>query len=471
MKVIFQIAIFSLKLLILTVTSEMPSHYLTQNSADTSGEQLQGPNNYNSCPCDLSSYCDYRCCCDEKCDAKDWRQQGICLNKEKKNYNSEFLCTDDKKLLFKYNSLKAGITIKDHIFNIMCMKYDRTKSMFKFYDISFSTAQNKLESLYSKWKDSLTAHDESKDNLVYIETGFSIYKPDSNGNCIKTQHIYYFKPIETICYGNSKEIKNEISKNKKCKLKENDTGNLNEVQYIIYYNYTNSTTSDNFICYYIPLSSETEEDRPIKFKVKWINIASKNPKLSGVGGYLQGMPVLIKINGTFRFENGFYVHGADKNGKCGGTLKNPTDPVISFKKDLIYSCWTDNTEYVLPILNFKSISIAKYGDKKINEDDEWIDINESDYNEAKNNISNCLGKEKGINIFLGIITSKKGYKNSQKMYIENATINSVCNEKVRNVISFFVRFSEISYKLYENKINGKFSSFASLPHSLIQSQS
>ena len=44
----------------------------------------------------------------------------------------EFRCKK-KSDTFEYNKKKAGIKIKDHIFNLMCIQYDNSGDMGEFY--------------------------------------------------------------------------------------------------------------------------------------------------------------------------------------------------------------------------------------------------------------------------------------------------------------------------------------------------
>ena len=90
------------------------------------------------CTCNLTSQCDHRCCCDNTCSddiRKKWTDEKICKNIPKNRMES-FKCLkskEHKEEEFKYNNKKAGINIKDHIFNIMCIKYDRSCDMVNYY--------------------------------------------------------------------------------------------------------------------------------------------------------------------------------------------------------------------------------------------------------------------------------------------------------------------------------------------------
>ena len=475
MKFIFQLLNIFLLIFFITSDNNEIEKYLTLTSIDTTKNYDSWSDNVNidvSCPCRLSYYfCNYRCCCDENCsnNKDDWRKKGICLNEEKENYNSEFYCSHKNPKSvnnFKYNSLKAGITVRDHIFNVMCIYTDNTKDMGEFYEQNEQKSLEEAGNLHDNWKDNFFYEFKTNSNYGKKEDDVVIYKADSNGNCVKNQHVYRFESIETSCYNTSDISSSFVDCDEANTPTERDT--LVEVHYI--FNYTKNEDNYNILkgCkkLYAQVNSESHQ---IKFKVKWNNIEADQQTDDNNNenelGYVQGMPVLVNISGI-RYENGFYIRGADLKGRCTSETYNPIDSVLSFKTDLIYSCLNEGgSKDDFQILNLvkKSITIGQYSNSNLKDISKWVPL-------QKKNTQKIESCNDDIYIFLEILTSKKGKKNSQKMYIKSAALNVDCKpSKVtgKKVISLFVKFAEISYKHYENKINGRISSFISLPDSFL----
>ena len=88
----------------------------------------------NSCTCDLTNHCDYKCCCNNDCEKTqltEWRENDIYLNYHK-SIIEDFKCKSRKNNL-KYNNEKAGLTVNDHIYNIMCIQFVRSGEIRNSY--------------------------------------------------------------------------------------------------------------------------------------------------------------------------------------------------------------------------------------------------------------------------------------------------------------------------------------------------
>ena len=197
------------------------------------------------CTCDLTNRCDLRCCCDKDCSEeiiKNWEDEGNCLKTKKDFLFEDYFCKS-RNDSYNYNKNKAGITVNDHIFNLMCIYFDNTKDMGEFYlDEDY---KDEVQTLKEDWtKDFLKDNQEIKEitkDEVYKygkSLPFILYKPDSNGNCITIQKVDFLKPFQTSCFSKS-NFSEDPNKGFPISYNSSNYGDnskpISEITYIIYY--------------------------------------------------------------------------------------------------------------------------------------------------------------------------------------------------------------------------------------------
>ena len=177
-----------------------------ENWSSRETTKLSTEKDMGQCTCDLTNRCDLRCCCDKDCSEeiiKNWEDEGNCLKTKKDFLFEDYFCKS-RNDSYNYNKNKAGITVNDHIFNLMCIYFDNTKDMGEFYlDEDYKV---EVQTLKEDWtKDFLKENQENKEikeGEVYKygeSLSFTLYKPDSNGNCIKVQKVDFLKPFHSSC--------------------------------------------------------------------------------------------------------------------------------------------------------------------------------------------------------------------------------------------------------------------------------
>lgn len=399
-------------------------------------------NRLNKCSCDKRDVCNFRCCCDEKCGpnlVEKWREQKICENIERDKLNKN-MCISTKES-FDYNSKNAGITIKDHIFNIMCIKYDNSGEMKEEY---VEKEEEEDENSDQIWIDNFFnfPSGSSNKNVTYgqnISEIKFIFKPDSNGRCVKNQKIYYLKPFETSC------IMENYQMNEFIPTERYGKGDLKEVTYLIN---INDPTDIKTRGLYTERNNTNYSS--VKFIVKWINDGSEENNLRRSPGYLQGNPIYIK-NTTDFSEKGYFLPVSDKDGNCVEDINEITNiNYIKFKQNLIVSCRLNG--------DFKKTTIYKY----LCENELII----SKYADLSDDIKVSCNFE-SRHLILEIITSNKGKESSPQNYIVNATFIEANNNLPDDIFFFMVKFVEITYDLIENSNQGKITSNPLMSKSLL----
>lgn len=432
-----------------------------------------------NCTCDLTSQCDHRCCCDKDCSEEikqSWIEEKICLN-ILKNRMEGFKCKN-KRENFIYNKNKSGIAVNDHINNIMCIYYDRSGDMGNFYvnevndDNLKEVRNNWINKFFNIKQENNRRLQEGNTNYEYGDIlKFTLYKPNSNGEC-KKKKISYLIPFESSCRFTS-EILNENTiphiepfNNKPTKPTiYGDNNYISEITYIIEYdNHTITNETINI------LKTNSKGSNKIKFKVLWkkknINMNKKSPS-----GYFQGNPIKIAFekDGQFiSYQNGFFISMNKKDDilKCADNLADAKNPSpILFKNNIMYSCKYDNNNINYSIEKTfcnKELRIAKSPDKSVKEarnSQDWIQLH-----------LDCPSKKTGddININLLILTSKDGKENSPNEYIEYAKLGYSKKSGGNKIISFSVKFIELSYSSLMNSKDGTITSLIPLSEDILK---
>ena len=435
------------------------------------------------CPCNLTSHCDYRCCCDSFCSdeiIKKWTDQKICKNIPKNRMES-FQCIKGKKHKeeeFNYNKKNAGITVKDHISNIMCIYYDHSGDKGNFY-VNEVNEENLKETrnnwikkfFYIKEKDNnRRLQEQEKPNILKygdIINDFYLYKPNSNGNCVPTK-ISYLVPFESSCNFNGTFKEENITflknvKNKTVYYYQNQKDRISEITYIIEYNNNDITNKTINV-----LRTNQTNSNIVKFKVLWkksnINMNKKLPS-----GYFQGSPIKIAFNKDSKFvyfENGFFIAMNDKNNRlnCASDLSNAKNPSpILFKNNIKHSCIHNGQQtYLEQTFCNKELRLAKSPDKSVeeaNSSNDWIPL-----------YTNCPDKSRvdDISINLFILTSKYGKEHSPYEHIEYAKLDSYKKGESNGILSLSIQFVELSYSSLMNNREGKITSLIPLPEEILK---
>ena len=110
----------------------------------------------HSCTCDMiKDVCDYRCCCDSKCDKKDketWENESLCVDKEY-SYVSDLKCQKDT---FDYNTNKSGMNFFDQVKQLLCVKVNNLKDKVgEFYSKDGPKLKDDYETLFKEWKNKI----------------------------------------------------------------------------------------------------------------------------------------------------------------------------------------------------------------------------------------------------------------------------------------------------------------------------
>jgi len=380
--------------LIIQIKSQLHGYYDSASYEDSNQETSNYiiGKDFGPCTCDLHrGLCDFDCCCDDDCD--DDQKERFTFDCENdyhpKHINDKFKCQNLKKTyefyknrsheknVYSYHNNEDLNKYHDHIFGLMCMKYDRTGDIGEFYkefEGDDTKKSNELDeyhnnylNIFNKTIDADIAafrrdNDIIKVNMgmVYknVKTGINIYQSDAFGNCIKTLEINYLQPIENVecgmnvneknkqenytdnftnveCDNNSYYIlyNNRIEKNETCNsdilqnLLMNQSLIIKEFFITIYYeeiddegyiNFTTKETSIKSLFMHIPLGEIKRVKQ--KFNVRFIKYQSDsgqydNTTKVGIPGYLINKPILFKINNKI-YER-IQIQGADPDdGRC-----------------------------------------------------------------------------------------------------------------------------------------------------------
>lgn len=420
------------------------------------------------CTCNLTSHCDIYCCCDTKCsegDIKNWEDNSLCLNKNKK-WVEDYMCKNAEET-FKYNKNKAGINIRDHIFNIMCIKYDRSCDMVNHYlDYNEETDQSKIDEIKEEWikkffGQTTTTRILEVNNKYGRKIDFGtdkkvpLYKADSNGNCIETD-FYFLIPFESSCYLNGDIPADNIHASDYY-----GSGKASEITYIVNYNSINEITKIETKV----LGSDLKDLNQIKFKVQWEKVGATQTK-DFPSGYLQGNPIKINFNKT-SYNYGYYFHIYDKDGNCLGNIDNSFNPIsILFKNNIFISCkYSGDSPKETKIYNIYSNLIKEtLNFYSAPNSLEYIKIN----NQTDKNFESELSNNQNIKMNLIFLTTQKGKENSPYDIIQTVYIKMEPEALKENKISLNIKFVDFSYSTIVNSKNNKITNSISLPQKLLE---
>ena len=432
-----------------------------------------------NCTCDLTNLCDHRCCCDKDCseDIKNsWIEQKICKNINK-NRMEGYKCKS-KEENFNYNKKNAGITVKDHIHDIMCIYYDRSGDMGNFYinDVN----DESLKENRNNWIDKFFNINEEDNRRRRLQTGATKYEygdiidfpkfKSYSKNC-KSKNIFYLIPFESLCEYNKDNFQTphlDYIQYEPNYFGENDY--FSEITYI--FDYDNGTITNQTI----DILTTSQTTKQINLKVLWkkknVNMNKNVPS-----GYFQGNPIKIAFEKEKKFEyyeKGFFIAMKNRNGlRCPTDLDNAKNPSpILFKNNIIYSCKRNtNTDtersYIEKILCNKILRLAKSPNQpieEVNNSNSWIPI----YTDC-GYINELTDDNDDIIINLLILTSKDGKEDSPNEHIEYAKLDSYKKSGGKGIISFSIKFVELSYSSLMKSRDGKITSLIPLPEEILKS--
>ena len=368
------------------------------------------------CTCNLSPLCDYNCPCDEDCGSAE---------KKGKDRLEEFKCTSLRER-FQYNKNNAGISVKDHIFSLMCIHFDRSGDMGEFY----KEKPNENAGEKNNWITSFFHPPNPQHNNQYI----NLYKPDSNGYCMKT-NISELKNTEFSC------------------IKSDKIDNINVDNPEGAYPIPEESKSPNTGGFYYG------NTQILNFKVSWNTNTENNHRPKG---YLQGIPLKIEYNGQ-KYDQ-YYLSIINNDGICLDTENRNTainiKPII-FKNNAIYSCLLNNIAFSNTflynfLLNSNRATICSSPDK------ENCNIN-------INFITPDIKDNNNININLYIFTSKEGKESSPYEIIKGslATVTQTPLNSANRILTLKIKYYDISASSYHNTKDGKITSLTSLPNEIL----
>jgi len=345
------------------------------------------------------------------------------LKKKGKDRLEEYKCQSLEEK-FKYNKNNASISIKDHIFSLMCIHFDRSGDMGEFYkeepnEDNSDKKRNWIEKFFEV-SNSNTQNDNEQINLN---------KSDSNGYCMRT-YISELKNTEFSCIDNNHILSNSTLADYINDLPQNTSG--------IYY----INGRSNIINYKISLNANSQ---------------SKNrPK-----GYSQGSPIKINYNNENYNYDQYYLPIIDSNGNCLRTEStNSTiniNPLL-FKTNAIYSCRNsgdiDNTFFYNFLCSNNKAKICSSPDQgNCNID---IICNRPEPSANLNNIE------------LYIFTSKEG-KESSPYEVIKGSLAEITQNGQSELLTLKIKYIDVSSSSYYNTKDGKITSLISLDEKLLNS--
>ena len=370
-----------------------------------------------NCTCDLSSLCDYNCPCDPKCTEEDKKKFNI-NEKDTLNYGkdrlADFKC-ENKKDKYKYNKNKAGMTVKDHLFSLLCIHFDRSGDLGEFYLEDPNNENN--QNIQNEWINKFFGIYDTNQT----ETINYFYKPDSNGHCINSNYSKY--------------------KSGKSSCITDNTFNVNQFENEIFNSNGNIILQKENVRYYSNSQNNIKD-----FKITGSN---ENKNQNRPKGYIQGGPIKIQAGGNTYDQ--YYLPIIDENMTCitDNNINNAISikPIL-FKNNATYSC-------IYSTLSDTFIYQFLYNqDRKLCHSP--IDCENKKYD----CIPPTLTGNQNTILTLNIYTSKKGKEHEPyeiiKGYKCHATeSNSNGNQKI---LTLKINFIDISSSSYYNTKNGKITS-------------
>ena len=389
------------------------------------------------CTCNLTALCDYNCPCDNDCTSEDkekFNTKEIDVTRYNKNRMEEFKCKSRKET-FEYNKNKAGINVKDHIFNLMCIQFDRSGDLGEFYEENPKEGEReKAKSWIKRFFETIKDKDLNSQNIIY--------KPDSNGYCLKS-NISELKSHEYSCIDNNFD---------KSDITGNTYGEGNRISGVNM-KYSKSSSQNEIL-------RTNSNSRIIDFKVSWESEDTSNLRSSN--GYIQNRPIKIKL-GEDIYEQ-YYFPIINKEGKCIDNT-NIEDTIsfksILFKNNAIYSCITDNVKNTIIYQTFFEQNMKICLSPK--DCDNSIEIVSNSHNVRDQ-------EDQDYNIQLIIYTTKKGKEYSPYEEIQYSEI-FINENAINGLLIFKIKFIDISSSSYINTKNGKITSLNKIPDNIMNTLS
>lgn len=460
-------------------------------NSDNWGTRYTSPDTENLdmglCSCDLSNLCDYRCCCDTSCDAKlveEWRSQKICLNENLRM--TQYMCDSSEK---DENQRNNRLFVKDQIFNMMCVFYDRSGDMGEFYHDKEGDPETNGK-LINNWNkkffldDSGSEEDKSysykkviKGNIINksneTDVPILVYGPDSSGNCVKNKVLKFMEKIDTTCKINEPlegyVIEIYQSPNKKEEpirfsfLDNSTTSGIFNYKF----KYNKKSEGDETVITLSTIERNKKDNDFFKTIIEWENEEKTDDSIltkTSAKGYLQGSPLTFKIGE--KVYKGTLFNG-DNNGECGEEGTDSESKIyINFQNSLVYSCYTSNTSSSSIAKNLTNESNKISIGKKKLVNNEWLEVRYPKEGEVSEGSD---GRNGDLNIVLEIITTKSGLSGREDLVIEDAKIKYSWSDKKFNksIVRFQVKFAEVTYDMFENT-DDKITSIKKLPSSLFK---
>ena len=122
------------------------------------------------CTCDMiKDVCDYRCCCDSKCNETDretWENNGLCVDK-KYSHISDLKCQGKRSETFDYNTNKSGMNFFDQVKQLLCVKVNNLENnVGEFYRKDGPKLNDDYEKLFKEWKNKIWKNSNKGDGKL-----------------------------------------------------------------------------------------------------------------------------------------------------------------------------------------------------------------------------------------------------------------------------------------------------------------
>lgn len=122
------------------------------------------------CTCDMiKDVCDYRCCCDSKCNTTDretWENNGLCVDKEY-SHVSDLKCQKNPSETFDYNTNKSGMNFFDQVKQLLCVKVNNLENnVGEFYRKDGPKLNDDYEKLFKEWKNKIWKNSNKGDGKL-----------------------------------------------------------------------------------------------------------------------------------------------------------------------------------------------------------------------------------------------------------------------------------------------------------------
>lgn len=325
--------------LIKVINSQEPNPYTDTYTYTGASENFQfsTSKDQGSCMCDLTlNLCDYGCCCDELCTRElvnNWRGNGECIDPVDQRIE-KYKCKNERDT-YDYNKKKGGLTFKDQIDNLLCVRFDNSKEMGEFYDTKISLEN--IDTIFQDWIESIAPSSSTTISVSY-------QKSNAFGICTEGKTIDSYESIEASCifYGDKLPLPDGINECAPITIGTEKIGCDSEVLMTIY-------MINNVPTKCISSCDTTNKISPtkgiiLKTKINWVGeICSSNPSdcpINGDRGYIQGSKVRFDdVSRTFVDKYPIYfgenkVLGVIKKYVTFDDLESFKNPLVLFQTDV-----------------------------------------------------------------------------------------------------------------------------------------